>query len=203
MGESEAAKIQRLIRDGLDRFGTGDVSEAIALWEEVLAIDPQNAKALDYLEAARGDGDDETDRPDVGGDDAGNEEPEREVTRLLEEARNLLGNDDLEGALSLFRAAANRDPDRFEVESYIDMVRGRLVQRYRDRVGDTGAAPRMVIDPSEITAFDLPTDVGFMLSLVDGKTSIDELIALSGMDAFEALRILDELVAAGIAELES
>ncbi len=201
MGESEAAKIQRLIRDGLDRFGSGEASEAIARWEEVLAIDPQNAKALDYLEAARGDG--ETDGRDVGRDDNRNEEPEREVTRLLEEAQNLLGNDDLEGALSVFRAAANRDPDRFEVESYIDMVRGRLVQRYRDRVGDTGAAPRMVIDPSEITAFDLPADVGFMLSLVDGKTSIDELIALSGMDAFEALRILNELVAAGIAELES
>ena len=201
MGESEAAKIQRLIRDGLDRFGSGEASEAIARWEEVLAIDPQNANALDYLEAARGDG--ETDGRDVGRDDNRNEEPEREVTRLLEEAQNLLGNDDLEGALSVFRAAANRDPDRFEVESYIDMVRGRLVQRYRDRVGDTGAAPRMVIDPSELTAFDLPADAGFMLSLVDGKTSIDELIALSGMDTFEALRILNELVAAGIAELES
>ncbi len=45
--------------------------------------------------------------------------------------------------------------------------------------------------------------MGFMLSLVDGKTSIDELIALSGKDAFEALRILNERVAAGIAELES
>ncbi len=201
MGESEAAKIQRLIRDGLDRFGTGDVSEAIACWDEVLAIDPQNAKALDYLEAARGDG--ETHPSDAGRGDAGNQGPEREVTRLLEEAQNLLGNDDLEGALSVFRAAANRDPDRIEIESYVDMVRGRLVQRYRDRVGDTGAAPRMVIDPSEVTGFDLPADVGFMLSLVDGKTSIDELIALSGMDAFEALRILNELMAAGIAELES
>ena len=77
------------------------------------------------------------------------------------------------------------------------------VQRYRDRVGDTGAVPRMAVDPSEITGFDLPADVGFMLSLLDGKTSIDELIALSGMDVFEALRILDELVAGGIAELES
>ena len=201
MGESDAAKIKRLIRDGLDCFGTGDASQAIACWDEVLAIDPQNAKALDYLEAARGDG--ATDRPDVGREDAGNEEPEREVTRLLEEAQNLLGSDDLEGALSVFRAAANRDPDRIEVESYIDMVRGRLVQRYRDRVGDTGAVPRVVIDPSEVTAFDLPADAGFMLSLVDGKTSIDELIALSGMDAFEALRILNELLAAGIAEIES
>ncbi len=201
MGESEAAKIKRLIRDGLDRFGTGDASQAIACWDEVLAIDPQNAKALDYLEAARGDG--ETHPSDAGRGDAGNQGPEREVTRLLEEAQNLLGNDDLEGALSVFRAAANRDPDRIEIESYIDMVRGRLVRRYRDRVGDTGAAPRMVIDPSELTAFDLPADAGFMLSLVDGKTSIDELIALSGMDTFEALRILNELVAAGIAELES
>ncbi len=90
-----------------------------------------------------------------------------------------------------------------DTERVEDMVRGRLVQRYRDRVSDTGAVPRIVIDPSEVTGFDLPADVGFMLSLVDGKTSIDELIALSGMDAFEALRILDELVAAGIAELES
>ena len=201
MGTSKAAKIQRLIRDGLEHFGTGDVSQAMAHWEAVLAIDPQNAKALDYLEAARGDS--ETNPPDAGPDDAGSEEPECEVTRLLDKARSLLGNDDLEGALSMFRAAADLDPDRIEIESYIDMIRARLVQRYRDRVGDTGAVPRRVVDPSEITARDLTAEEGFMLSLVDGKTSIDELVALSGMDLFEALRILNELLAAGIAELES
>jgi hypothetical protein len=46
-------------------------------------------------------------------------------------------------------------------------------------------------------------EAGFVLSLADGETTVEQLIALSGLDAFEALRILNHLIDAGIAGLQS
>ena len=50
--------------------------------------------------------------------------------------------------------------------------------------------------------FNLPTTAGFVLSLVDGSTSVNDLMSLSGLDAFDTLRILTGLIDAGIVEIE-
>ena len=42
-----------------------------------------------------------------------------------------------------------------------------------------------------------------MISLIDGTTRVADLISLSGMDAFEALRILGNLLDADIVELRA
>ena len=48
--------------------------------------------------------------------------------------------------------------------------------------------------------YNLPAAAGFLLSAIDGRISVDELIAVSGMDPFEALRALANLLDAGIVE---
>ncbi|CAN5273357.1 hypothetical protein BH11MYX1_BH11MYX1_22180 [soil metagenome] len=48
-----AADIDRLIEDGLNRYGSGDLDDALAIWEEVLAIDPENAQANSYVDYVR------------------------------------------------------------------------------------------------------------------------------------------------------
>ena len=40
-----AADIDRLIEEGLNRYGTGDLDGALLIWEQALAIDPDNAQA--------------------------------------------------------------------------------------------------------------------------------------------------------------
>ena len=45
-------EIERLLRDGLDRYGVGEVSEAIETWEQVFALDANNEQALDYIRNA-------------------------------------------------------------------------------------------------------------------------------------------------------
>ena len=47
------SKIDRLIELGLNRYGAGDLDGAILMWEEALAIEPDNAKATSYLEYTR------------------------------------------------------------------------------------------------------------------------------------------------------
>jgi hypothetical protein len=70
-------------------------------------------------------------------------------------------------------------------------------------VGDPARAPRVRIAPEEIMKFNLPAQAGFLLSLVDGRTSIAELIQISGMDPFEAMQLLTNLLSAGIVDAEA
>jgi hypothetical protein len=50
--------------------------------------------------------------------------------------------------------------------------------------------------------FNLPADAGFLLSLVDGQTTVQEIVSISGMDAFDAFQILKSLLEANIAAVE-
>ena len=210
MGESREQRIEALLSEGLNHYGAGEVAEAVACWEEVLRLDPEHADALDYLQTVREDETQQAESPDAGTptrvEDAGEPDPaaapEDDVEGLLERAQEVLGRGDLEGALDLFRAAAERDPQRIEIEGYIDSVRGRLLKTYREQVGDTRAVPRLLVDPDAVTRFDLAPEAGFVLSLVDGTTTIEELIALLPMDAFEAYRILNVLLDAEILAVE-
>jgi hypothetical protein len=46
-------EIDRLIEEGLSRYGDGDLDGALACWERVLAIDPGNAPATSYVDYVR------------------------------------------------------------------------------------------------------------------------------------------------------
>ncbi len=121
---------------------------------------------------------------------------------LLQDAHEAIESEDLEGALELLRAAATRDPDRIELEGFVDGVRSRLLKQYRDQVGDVEAIPRIIADQAAVMRFNLPADAGFLLSLVDGQTTVQEIVSISGMDAFDAFQILKSLLEANIAAVE-
>jgi hypothetical protein len=123
------------------------------------------------------------------------------LSTLLEDAQLLLRGRDYEGALDLYQMAASLDPGRIELEGFVDLLRSRLAQRYRERIGDPGRIPKLLVPLDQITGVNLPADAGFVLSLIDGRTSFDELLSLSGMGPFEALRIFAGLLDAGIVEV--
>ena len=45
--------IDRLVDEGLNLYGKGDIDGALLRWEEVLALDPDNAQAASYVEYVR------------------------------------------------------------------------------------------------------------------------------------------------------
>jgi len=198
MGEQDAVHIERMLREGLDAFGVGDVDRAVACWQGVLRVDPDHAEAREFLETALSSSRDGALAPaaERGEDPLSSES-------LLRDARELVHRDDLESALDHLTLVAQLDPGRDEVQGYIDMVRSRLLRRYRTKVGELGCVPRVVAKPEAIKRFNLSADAGFLLSLLDGATSVEQLLSLSGMDAFQALRILCRLVDAGIAVVEA
>lgn len=82
-------------------------------------------------------------------------------------------------------------------------MRSRLLRRYTERVGNLDGIPTLKNGAGDLTSHNLPSDAGFMLSLIDGTTGMADLISLSGMDAFEALRIVGNLLDADILEMRS
>ena len=55
--------------------------------------------------------------------------------------------------------------------------------------------------PQEVLGFNLPANAGFLLSMIDGNTSVSDLVTLTGMDPFDALQIFHRLMDAGIVEV--
>ncbi len=65
-----------------------------------------------------------------------------------------------------------------------------LAQMYLARLGSLSQVVRVAFSGDEIRWLSLDHRAGFLLSLVDGESSIETLLDISGMPRLEALRIL-------------
>ncbi|UCE85462.1 MAG: hypothetical protein JSU66_14140 [Deltaproteobacteria bacterium] len=247
MAASNSEEIDRLLREGLNHYGTGDTAEAARCWRAVLELEPDQAEARDYLETAgmlepegagaaapseaapaspppefsapgfdfeapRGESGEAEPAPGPPAADAAGPAPDAQVDDLLRpdatgdalfrEAKKLFEAGELEAALDLFESVVRSDAAKIEVQSYVEMLRSQLLKRYRERIGTQDGTPRLLIEPDAVMKFNLPTTAGFVLSLVDGATRVRDLMSLSGLDAFDTLRILTGLMDAGIVEIE-
>ncbi|MBW2229731.1 MAG: hypothetical protein JRH17_05055 [Deltaproteobacteria bacterium] len=192
MAESREDRIQRLLSEGLDLYGLGEVSAAIVTWEKVLELDPSSSEALDYIRTADRR---QHPRPPRKANMAG------AVAAVLQEAQALLRQEDFGAALDVLRSASGPGFGGIEFEATLDLTRSRLYACYTEQVGDLSRIPHVESSPGSLKQFNLPSDAGFMLSMVDGTTSVADLISVSGMDAFEALHTLSSLMEAGIVEM--
>jgi len=194
MNESKSKEISRFLQDGLDHYGLGEVADAILTWKRVLELDPENPEAMDYIRTA-----DRRRYP--------RPEPSRQAREAQNEAvaaaHSLLDRRQFEEALELLTRAAHGKQFDLELESTIDLVRSCLHKEYRDTVGDLSVVPQLTTNPKDLTRYNLPSDAGFLLSMIDGVTSLESLISLSGMDAFTALRTTRSLIEAGIVRMDA
>jgi len=69
------------------------------------------------------------------------------------------------------------------------------------RLGGARKIPKPAVDQGKVVALKLDHRAGFVLSLVDGSSSIDDILDVSGMPRRDALRILCELVDRGAIKL--
>ncbi|MCZ6785444.1 MAG: hypothetical protein O7G30_19280 [Proteobacteria bacterium] len=196
MSESKEERVSRLLNEGLEHYGMGEVAKAILVWEEVLVLEPKSADAVDYIRTA-----DRRKHPRPPKNAAGS--GDAAIRSIAEEAQTLIQAEGFEEALDLLRSAAEAQPTSLEIQANLELVRSRLYRRYRERVGDLEQVAVLNADPNAITKFNLPSDAGFMLSMIDGATSVEDLISLSGVDAFEALRLLQGLLDTGIVVLKA
>jgi tetratricopeptide (TPR) repeat protein len=183
MAESPRERTARLLAKGLELFGQDRIEQAVACWREVLALDPGHREARDYLESAG--------VTIASGDERG----------AAAKGLALAEQGDPEQALKLLAEATQRAPQELEAQAAFDLVRAHRYAKDRARIGSGSGRPRLKVEPEQLLRFDLPPEAGFLLSMLDGRTRIEELLTVSGLDAFEVLHLLVRLETAGIVEI--
>jgi eukaryotic-like serine/threonine-protein kinase len=76
-----------------------------------------------------------------------------------------------------------------------------LERHYLARIGPSRQVPRVAMAPAQISSLALDHRAGFLLSLVDSRCSIEELLDISGMPRLETLRLVCELLDHGVLAL--
>jgi len=121
---------------------------------------------------------------------------------LVAEMRERFELDDYTGALRASELVLGRSPDHEEAQRISEASRARLEQHHLTRLGTLGSRPRVVVKASELRWLGLDHRAGFLLSRIDGVSTIEELLAVSGMAPLETLKTLVDLLSSEAIEID-
>ncbi len=101
---------------------------------------------------------------------------------------------DYTGALEIAEKLLELDPEHGEALRVAEEARETLLAMYTARIGDLEGVPVVAIARDELRWLSIDHRAGFMLSLIDGVSTLEMVLDVSGMPRFDALRILHELL---------
>lgn len=97
---------------------------------------------------------------------------------------------DFTGALVIAEGILEGDPSDSEAKRCAEKCREVLTQMYSARLGPHSQTVSVAIPNDEIRWLSLDHRAGFLLSLVDGSLTLEEILDVSGMPKLEALRLM-------------
>jgi hypothetical protein len=89
------------------------------------------------------------------------------------------------------------EPTSAAAPRFAEFARNMLVRKEIEAM-DIRHVPRVVATAQEIQAFPLDRRAGFVLSLIDGAASLEELLDMTGMSRSETLTVVHELTMRGV-----
>ncbi len=104
---------------------------------------------------------------------------------------------DFTGALRVAELLLGQDPEDVRAKRCAQESREHLEQIYTSRLGSLDRVPTVQVPDSEIRWLGLDHRAGFLLSRIDGRNTLQEVLDVSGMPRLDALRTLVELLDAG------
>ena len=116
----------------------------------------------------------------------------------LGEMRARLGAQDFTAALELADSILAGDPENLEAQECRLRSHVALEEVYLALIGSLEQIPRIVISAQEVCALSLDSRTGFLLSRIDGSSTLDTILAVSGMGRLETMRALFELVSRSV-----
>jgi hypothetical protein len=128
--------------------------------------------------------------------------PSQQQLDLVGEMEELYALDDLSGALRTAELILGREPNHEQARRCAENCRKRLIQLYTSKIGRMDRVAVLALGESQLRWLGLDHRSGFLLSRVDGLSSIDELLDVCGMPRLEALRTLVDLLERGAIRLE-
>lgn len=120
-------------------------------------------------------------------------EIEKTPERLWAQARDRFQLHDFQGVIdALTQIPASEMTE--EAKNLLATSRANLLKMYESKIGPTDRVPKLTVSGEEVIWLGLNHRAGFILSQIDGSVTYEDLIALSGMDRLDTVRILAELV---------
>jgi len=101
---------------------------------------------------------------------------------------------DFSGALILAEGILESEPESVDALLYAEHCRDVLKQMYISRLGGMKRIPHVAVTDEQLRWLALDHRAGFLLSLVDGRSSFEEVLDVSGMSTVDALRLLMDLL---------
>lgn len=101
---------------------------------------------------------------------------------------------DFSGALTVAESLLEDDPDNADVQRYAESCRDVLQQMYMARLGALDQIPIVAVPAEQLRWLTLDHRAGFLLSHVDGVSTLEEILDISGMPHLEAMRLIYELL---------
>jgi hypothetical protein len=121
---------------------------------------------------------------------------------IIGEMEELYALDDLTGALRQAEFILGRFPDNEQALRCAANCRARLVQLYASKLGPMDRVITQTIDTSQVRWLGLDHRSGFLLSRVDGVSTVEEVLDVCGMPRLEALKTLTDLLDRGAIRLD-
>lgn len=194
--------------DGDDEGGTGRKTAAYDLVRMARGAEPREVTSatFSYVDGLLAGRMSETEfasiRAEILGESA--REPPCEHPDAAELARihASMAERDYAGALAAAEALLERHPEDRGVAATANECRGLLADVYQAQLGNPEDAPRLAVALDDLGAHGLDRWAAFLLSRMEGVSSIADLIDATGFTRLDTLRLLYELVQRGIVRME-
>ena len=200
----EGVTVQELLERGLYYYGLGEVGKALQMWHEVLALDPDNKEAREYIEIETGRPADQEAAQAAQeiielSDEVDEESPELPAELPPGTDQFFTGQEALHSerwfeAEQAFLAAHQLDPTNPLYWAHVELTRAQVVKEAREKFGDLGRAPRLRKSLKEMAAMPFTQEEGFILSLINGEISFEDIIAISPVPRYITYRTLLRLL---------
>lgn len=125
---------------------------------------------------------------------------------LLEGVNDLLGEEDFQGAFDLLEHLKPQHPDSKKIETLYKLCRQQIEVVYKQDYQESETMfPVLTCPPEELFALQNQFDhrAGFLFSQMNGATSIEDLISISGMEDFDVFRTIEKLKDRGMLRIET
>jgi hypothetical protein len=114
-------------------------------------------------------------------------------TRRFDELRRRFTSRDFAGALAWAESILADDPAASEARDCAERCRRLLAESHLTQLGPLHRVPAVVMKRDQLRTLSLDHRAGFLLSLVDGVSSFELILDISGMARDDGLRILADL----------
>ncbi len=113
---------------------------------------------------------------------------------VLKVADNLYSKAQFEDALQLYEVYTALKPRDTKIKNKCQEIQKLLMDGLMAYIGSPKKIPKTIMEKSELLKMKLSRDQGFLVTQIDGKTSIEDLVKVFGKGKYETYKVILNLV---------